>query len=74
MKIKVKFIGEYFPSDIKDTIQTVEIDNIRLDNGVTWSTSSGYEVEAVEAEAEKSSDRKIDFGDNKLKTLTVEFK
>lgn len=85
MKIKVKLVGEYFPDYIQGTIQEVEISSVVESDGTIWTVTNshrdydkGYEIELVEEGSEDKSVKKgentIDFGDNELKTLTVEFK
>lgn len=81
MKIKVKFIGEYFPEDIKGKEIEVDVGVVVLPNGDHWHVHSeiqpfpGQEIELVESEETKvKEDNSVSFGSNLLKTMTVEFK
>lgn len=84
MKIKVKIVGEHFADHLKGTIQEVEVYKIVVDESI-WTVDcseypiSGYEIEAVDEKPEEEttsskSTSAVDFEDNQLKSLTVEFK
>lgn len=76
MKIKVKMIGVAFPQELQGTVQEVEVIHISLPNGVCWGVGDSCEIELVDeiSDDTKNQGKTFDFGDNQLKTLTIEFK
>lgn len=80
MKIKVKLTGKYFPDEYKGKEVEVHISQVVLPSGTSFAvdcepfSALGYEIEPIEGETGKRPANSIEFGDNKLKSMSVEFK